>query len=197
MSGCEGYFESIELSRVDINDDLTADLIIYNGQTSIGEPRYTQTVTIPQGTGTFTITLAGGTGDLSFFEDSQYTFMLSHPDLQLQGAIDVDLYTEGQLFVEVGFVNADDLWFKLNVVPTLGVDSIHHNDVILYPNPAHSNLQLSGLEAPQNFAIYTILGVQVMQGIAQEDQAIDVNQLANGLYIFKLDDKKTFRFLKH
>ncbi|MEZ4792314.1 MAG: T9SS type A sorting domain-containing protein [Gelidibacter sp.] len=197
MSGCDGYFHSIELNRSNDGAELTADLTIFVGQTFMGAPLYTQTVTIPATSGPFTIDFAGGTGDLAFFENSQYTFMLSNPDLQLEVSSTIDSYADGQLFVDVGFINADDLWFRLTTIPILGVDQYELNKVTLYPNPAHHTIHISGVDVPQDYAIYNVLGVAVLQGLVTTDQPIDIEELPVGLYFLKLNDKKTLRFVRN
>jgi len=196
MSDCSGFFSSIELNRVDAGAEATAQLTIYNGQTSIGEPRYHQTVYIPEGAGNFTLSLGGGTGELSFFEDSQYTFIITTSTVQFGASIDVDPYLDGQLFQDVGFINADDLWFRLNTTTTLSVDTISIDKIRLYPNPAQNSIQLEGINATQTFTIFNVLGVNVMQGSVEPNQSIDIQNLPSGVYLLKLADKETLRFVK-
>ncbi len=197
MMDCSGYFSSLELDRRDLGAELTADLIIFNGQTSIGEPRYTKTITIPATVGPFTIDLTGGNGDLSFFTNNQYTFIIYHPDLLLGANSDADSYADGQMFLDNGFINTDDLWFRLNVSSTLAINTpTGLKQVKMYPNPAQDSIQLIGLESHQNYTIYNALGVRMMQGMAIDNQTIDVQSLSNGIYYLRLEDAQTLRFVK-
>lgn len=196
MSGCNGFFRSIEFDRSDTGEELTAELKILNGQTFLGEPRYIQTVTIPQTSGPFTINFEGGTGDLSFFEDSQYTFILSNPTLQLEASTDIDSYANGQLFVEVGFINNDDLWFKLSTSSSLGIDSHASKKSVLFPNPANNYIQISGIDSQEIFTLYNSLGAKLKNGIVSGDEKIDIQNLPIGLYFIKLNDGKTVKFVK-
>lgn len=196
MNDCNGFFSSIELNRMDNGAELTAELKILNGQTFLGTPRYIQTVVIPQTTGPFTINFEGGTGDLAFFENSQYTFILSNPTLILGASSDINSYVDGQMFMEVGFINNDDLWFKLSTSTTLGMDTPELKGLSLFPNPAHGYIQLSGI-ATQKFTIYNAIGINVINGIVSKDERVDVQSLKSGLYLLKLNEGKTFRFLKN
>ena len=196
MRECSGFFSSIEFERSDEGAEITAELVILNGQTFLGTPRYIQTVTIPQSSGTFTINFDGGTGDLSFFEESQYTFILTNPALQLGASSDINSYLDGQMFVDVGFINNDDLWFKLSVTSTLGLNNSELHKTSIFPNPANDYLQISGINQQESFTIYNSLGIKVKNGIASKDEEINIQNLSIGMYFLKLNDGKTFKFLK-
>ena len=196
MSGCSGFFSSIELNRSDDGPEIIVELKIFTGQTFIGTPRYTQNVTIPQVTGPFTINLDGGTGDLAFFQDSQYTFILYISTLVLEASSNVDSYADGQMFLDVGFINSDDLWFKLSTVTTLGIDGHELKKPSLFPNPAKGYLQISGLDAQEAFTIYNVLGTKVKNGIIYKDEKLDIQNLPIGLYYLKLNDGETLKFIK-
>ncbi|MGJ8594054.1 MAG: T9SS type A sorting domain-containing protein [Aquaticitalea sp.] len=196
MPDCTGVFSSIELSRTDDGPEIVAEFEIYTGQTFIGTPRYTQTVTIPQASGPFTVNFENGEGTLAFFEDSQYTFILSNPNLQLDSSSDIDSYLNGQMFVEVGFINNDDLWFKLNISTTLGIENHELTKKTLVPNPSTDYFQISGLFEHQQIAIYNVLGAKVKSGFISQNEKVDVRNLSNGLYFLKLNDGNTLKFYK-
>ena len=196
MSECSGSFSSIELERSDEGAEMIAELIILNGQTFLGTPRYVQTVTIPQSSGPFTINFDEGTGDLSFFEDSQYTFILTNPALQLGASSDINSYIDGQMFVDVGFINNDDLWFKLSVTSTLGQNTSEFHKISIFPNPANDYVQVSGINQAESFTIYNSLGIKVKNGIVSKDEGINIQNLSSGLYYLRLNNEKTFKFLK-
>ncbi len=197
MRVCSGFFSSIELERNDEGVELIAEFTIFTGQTFMGTPRYTQMVLIPQGEGPFTINFNDGVGDLSFFEDSQYTFMLSNPALQLKSSSDINSYEDGQMFIDVGFINNDDLWFKLSITSTLNIANSEIQKQSLFPNPASDYFRISGIDQSGIFTIYNRLGIVVKNGIVSKDEEVNIQNLPNGLYFLKIDDGKTFKFIKH
>jgi len=197
MAECTGFFSSIELDRSDDGAEMDAELTIMTGQTFLGTPRYTQTVTIPAGGGVFSINLEGGTGTLAFFEDSQYTFLLSNPALRLQASSDVNSYVNGQMFVDVGFINNDDLWFKLNTTVALGIDELEFESRFVFPNPATGFIKVSGLYGPEPFSIYNSFGIKVKDGMVNENERIAVEDLSMGLYYLKVADGDSFKFIKN
>lgn len=196
MNDCNGFFSSIELIRMDDGAELTTELKILNGQTFLGTPHYVQTVVIPQTTGPFIINFEGGAGDLSFFEDSQYTIILSSPTLILGASSDIDSYVDGQMFMDVGFINNDDLWFKLSTSSTLGMGSSELKKRSVFPNPVNEYFQISGIIGKENFAIYNNLGIKVMNGTVSKDEEVNIQNLTAGLYFLKFNDGKIFKVLK-
>lgn len=196
MSECSGFFSSIEFDRSDDGGELIAELKILNGQTFLGSPRYVQTVTIPEGSGPFTIDFVNGIGDLSFFEDSQYTFLLSNSTLELKASSDINSYSNGQMFLDVGFINNDDLWFKLKITSTLGIDNNELKKPSLFPNPVNSYFQMSGISSQESFTIYNSLGAKVKNGIIFKDEKVDIQNLPLGFYYLKLTDGKSFKFVR-
>lgn len=196
MPDCSGLFSSIELYRSTDGEEIVAELLILTGQTFIGTPRYSQTIIIPQSAGPFIVDFDGGVGSLEFFEDSQYTFIISHPDLQLQANGDEDSYLNGQMFLDVGFINNDDLWFKLSIGSTLEIDQQVLNQPSLTPNPASNYMRLSGIQSRENYTIFNVLGIKEKNGWVSNDEIIYTHDLSNGLYFLKLDSGETLKFLK-
>ena len=59
----------------------------------------------------------------------------------------------------------------------------------MYPNPAKSILNVELLDNREaTYAIYNVLGQQVLNGSINRTATINVNTLANGLYIVKIND---------
>ena len=115
MTGCSGFFNAIEFHRRDPGSAITtAVLKIYNNQDVTGTPMYTQNnVVIPATTDTFTIELSGGTGSLAFTEGNQYSFIINNTPTFQTFVDGTNPYAGGQGFLNNGFLEDFDLWFKV------------------------------------------------------------------------------------
>lgn len=79
----------------------------------------------------------------------------------------------------------------------LGLDEVSlKNKITLYPNPAHSVIQISNLETSLTYSIYNLIGAKMMDGTMLPNESINVEGLATGVYIFKTQDGKTMKFVK-
>jgi len=80
---------------------------------------------------------------------------------------------------------------------TLSVPSVEEQpkDLTLYPNPATDTIQLKGLNENLDYAIYSILGKQVLKGQVGEFDSINISELQHGLYMIKIKDT-TLKFIK-
>ena len=85
--------------------------------------------------------------------------------------------------------------YNANVV---GVEDINPNaNIFLYPNPASSELHISGLQEVTNVSIFNMLGQKVLSTKTQN--MINVSDLSTGMYVVTIDNngvKKTMRFIK-
>lgn len=80
----------------------------------------------------------------------------------------------------------------------LGTDEIEKNNVIvkIYPNPSKDYIQVTGLTESENFEVYSVLGTLAIKGSIAENQKIDIKNLANGVYLLKLNNGNTLKFIK-
>ena len=69
-------------------------------------------------------------------------------------------------------------------------------DIKIYPNPSTKLLQVSGLIKKEQYKIYNILGEKVMEGIITENENINIRNLKNGVYLFRINKGNTLKFLK-
>jgi subtilisin-like proprotein convertase family protein len=85
--------------------------------------------------------------------------------------------------------------YNANVV---GVEDINPNaNIFLYPNPASSELHISGLQEVTNVSIFNMLGQKVLSTKTQN--MINVSDLSTGMYVVTIDNngvKNTMRFIK-
>lgn len=77
----------------------------------------------------------------------------------------------------------------------LAVESLDKDGVKVFPNPVKSQLSISGLTKDENFEIYSLDGKLVKTGIFSSKQNINVNSLAKGVYLIKIDGK-SIKFVK-
>jgi len=77
-------------------------------------------------------------------------------------------------------------------VSTLGVnDNFIDNQVVLFPNPANTNINV---DCKKGYQIFSITGTLIKQG-SQNTQTIDISELPEGMYILK-PENKVARFIK-
>lgn len=65
--------------------------------------------------------------------------------------------------------------------------------VIVYPNPAHTEIKIKNLPYQKNveILIYNSLGIKVAQNlIADTEKTINIEQLASGTYLIKFEINK-------
>ncbi len=73
----------------------------------------------------------------------------------------------------------------------LGIPYLNQNKLVLYPNPASSQITIMGiLNAKAKSCIYNLLGQKVMD-INATDETVDVSHLPEGNYILEVDDNQT------
>lgn len=83
---------------------------------------------------------------------------------------------------------------------TLNVATVNKSKTVLYPNPAHNNLQLSSEALIEELSIYNAIGQKVLSAIPNGNQnSIDISGLANGIYILNSTSNgniKSQKFIK-
>jgi hypothetical protein len=90
------------------------------------------------------------------------------------------------------------LGFRSGFDHTVGIKGNNDfNQILLYPNPVHSNLNITQLEYIQSITIYDIIGTKVYSSPTdfRNSLVIDCSTLKNGMYFIKFDDKITKSFI--
>lgn len=77
-----------------------------------------------------------------------------------------------------------------------GVDEEGFENVSLYPNPANDKIRLEGLEGKHEISIFNAMGMKVMAVTLQDEGEIHIDELSAGLYLLRIDEKYTMRFVK-
>jgi hypothetical protein len=70
------------------------------------------------------------------------------------------------------------------------------NGFKLFPNPVTCQFQINGIKETGNYQILNLLGVVVKSGLISDLEKIDVQNLAEGMYFFKLDKGSSVKFIK-
>ena len=70
------------------------------------------------------------------------------------------------------------------------------NNVNVYPNPSSEFILISGLHKNENIKIYDVLGKVVKEKIVVPNQKIDIQDLNNGIYFLKIENRHTLKLVK-
>lgn len=81
---------------------------------------------------------------------------------------------------------------------TLSINEVELTIVNLkvYPNPASDYITISGLKKTENYEIYNLIGQKIRKGITTNDESIDIQNLIKGIYLLKLENGNTLKFVK-
>ena len=87
----------------------------------------------------------------------------------------------------------DNISISLNGgVPPVGIEDVEAADIVLYPNPATSNVTLRGVEAGSQVSVVDMNGRMVRDFKAANDNVrIDVSNLAKGAYFVRVVNGNT------
>ena len=67
----------------------------------------------------------------------------------------------------------------------------------IYPNPSNGFIQIDGLTKAANYIVYNSLGREVLNGsVSSSNEKIDIQNLNNGVYLFKFENGNTLKFIK-
>ncbi|NMH29100.1 T9SS type A sorting domain-containing protein [Flavobacterium silvaticum] len=84
---------------------------------------------------------------------------------------------------------------KINMAP-LGTNDIGSDVIMVYPNPATSQLFVSGIDRSSQVKIYNTIGQKVLETVSDFQKPIDVSVLTQGVYMLKINESETIRFIK-
>ena len=77
-----------------------------------------------------------------------------------------------------------------------GVDESDDTAIQLYPNPANDILHIKGLEGQHEIKIYNALGMPVKVQSINGDDVIPVGDLAAGIYLIRINESRSLKFVK-
>ena len=79
---------------------------------------------------------------------------------------------------------------------TLSIEDHSYQNLNIYPNPSSNYIQISGLTKKVNYKLFNFLGKDINQGIISNNEKIDIQNLANGLYFLQINNEVTMKFIK-
>ncbi|SQA91983.1 Por secretion system C-terminal sorting domain [Chryseobacterium balustinum] len=81
----------------------------------------------------------------------------------------------------------EDYTVRISKLPI--VNSVNQTDILIYPNPVKSVLNVKNISEKANYKIYSAAGRLVSSGLIVNNK-IDVSALISGVYVIDIDDKK-------
>ena len=70
------------------------------------------------------------------------------------------------------------------------------NTITIYPNPSSNYIKIDGLSDNENIKIFNLLGKKVLDKSIQPNEEINIRNLSKGIYLLKIDKKRTIKFIK-
>ena len=122
------------------------------------------------------------------FEDA---CVFQEPIIQLQNLLDslgLDHYPS--LDVVTNGTNTSSVDAILNYdCSTSSIAEVSNAQGTVFPNPSTGVVHVRDLEEPSAFSLMSLQGTEVMQGVAQNQEALDMSHLPKGLYFLKLENQ--------
>ncbi len=81
-------------------------------------------------------------------------------------------------------------------VTSVDENTITYSVTEIYPNPSSDFVFLPNVTKTEKYRIYTLSGIEVLQGTISATKKIDIKKLTNGLYFLKVNNRKAIKFLK-
>ncbi|WP_417238124.1 T9SS type A sorting domain-containing protein [Bizionia sp.] len=80
---------------------------------------------------------------------------------------------------------------------TLSVNTFNlDQEFKIYPNPSSDFIKVLGLNNTEAYAIYNIVGFQLKKGEVSDNESINIKNLANGIYLLRFKNGKSYKFIK-
>lgn len=78
----------------------------------------------------------------------------------------------------------------------LSIDEVEVSLFKIHPNPSSEFIQVFGLLKTEDFKIFNVLGKEIANGIISNHDKIDIQNLTNGVYFLKVQNKEPLKFIK-
>jgi hypothetical protein len=76
----------------------------------------------------------------------------------------------------------------ISIAP-VGLNDLESEVLTVYPNPASTRIQLSGLKGRELLTVYSLTGVKLLSQVVSNGEPIDISKLKSGLYMVKVGGK--------
>ncbi|MCY0969236.1 GEVED domain-containing protein [Chryseobacterium wangxinyae] len=115
----------------------------------------------------------------AFVSMTDYKYVVMRVAMQKDGIpVNCSNFNDGEV---------EDYTVKISKVPV--VNSVNQNDILIYPNPVSTELNVKNISEKANYKIYSSSGRLISTGLIMNNK-IDVTSLINGLYIIDIEDVK-------
>lgn len=92
---------------------------------------------------------------------------------------------------------ANAAWTTFNPINAiLSTEDFNRTKIIVYPNPTTNFITVSGLLNSESYVIYDITGRQLQNGILNNNDTINIENLATGKYLLQFSNGATSTILK-
>jgi len=102
-------------------------------------------------------------------------------------------FKDGDLYVSKGETIVK---YSSSTILSTGID-FSKSSVKIFPNPSNDFISISGLVKKENYKVFNIQGKELVNGIINNKENINVQNLANGFYFIKFESGNNFRFIKN
>lgn len=82
------------------------------------------------------------------------------------------------------------------VPSNLSTDEFETAQLKLFPNPSKDVIHINGLTQTQPYKIYNVMGSKMMEGDVNSGSSINIESLADGLYLIEFGTTTTLKFMK-
>lgn len=164
-------------SVADFNNDNYNDLLVTNGRATNVDYIW------------FTNNTSGGFGSEIVIDDTSSTGF----DLELQ-----DFDNDGDMdIVGVSYLQDDVVYFENDFI-SLSIDENTINNLTMFPNPTKNILNFKGhILGPLHVTVYDMLGKQLLVKEINDNNILDVSELASGIYTIRVNDSsESLKFIK-
>lgn len=89
------------------------------------------------------------------------------------------------------------MYYDSPIISGISDSPVTNDGLLLYPNPASHEINISGLAVPTEAAIYNMQGAIIWKGTASDAQKISTQSFKNGIYLLKAVTKSAIFIVKH
>lgn len=117
--------------------------------------------------------------------------------LYLFGRNNTNSYALGILFEDnASFSGVDAEDWTVNVQANLSSELFEKEEIKTYPNPTTNFITVTGLLNSESYVIYDMMGRQLQNGILNNNDTINIENLATGKYLLQFSNGATSTILK-
>ena len=102
-------------------------------------------------------------------------------------------FKDGDLYVSKGETIVK---YSSSTILSTGID-FSKSSIKIFPNPSNDFISITGLVKKESYKVFNIQGKELVNGIINNKENINVQNWANGFYFIKFESGNNFRFIKN